>query len=97
MGMGEGKPSDQQGQGEAKGEQGAVGGTATNSQKGKDPREGQRDFIKTAPKDGDVKRDRSTWESLPPRERAAVIERYVRELPLEYREILKAYYEALGK
>jgi hypothetical protein len=94
---GKGEPSDKPPQGEANAEQGASGGKVTNNQKGFDPREGERQFLKTAPRQGPFQRDRSTWQSLPPRERAALIERYVRELPLEYRGVLKAYYEALAK
>jgi hypothetical protein len=40
---------------------------------------------------------RSTWEPLNPRERAALSENFARELPLEYRGLLKAYYRALSE
>jgi hypothetical protein len=37
------------------------------------------------------------WEVLGRRERAALNENFARELPLEYRAILKDYYERLAK
>ena len=37
------------------------------------------------------------WNSLMDRERAALNENFARELPLEYRRLLKDYYEALAK
>lgn len=40
---------------------------------------------------------RSTWEPLSPRQRAALSENFARELPLEYRATLKAYYRALAE
>jgi hypothetical protein len=40
---------------------------------------------------------RSTWEPLNPRQRAALSEHFARELPLEYRSHLKAYYRALAE
>jgi hypothetical protein len=40
---------------------------------------------------------RSEWEVLGRRDRAALNENFVRELPLEYREFLKDYYERLAK
>ena len=51
---------------------------------------------------GDVEGDdpesgRSEWEVLGRRDRAALNENFVRELPLEYREFLKDYYERLAK
>lgn len=39
----------------------------------------------------------STWEPLNTRERAALSENFARELPLEYRSMLKAYYRALAE
>jgi hypothetical protein len=39
----------------------------------------------------------SEWEVLGRRDRAALNENFVRELPLEYREFLKDYYERLAK
>jgi len=43
----------------------------------------------------DAKAGRAEWEVLAERDRAALNENFVRELPLEYREILKDYYERL--
>lgn len=40
---------------------------------------------------------RLEWEVLGKRDRAALNENFARELPLEYREILKNYYERLAK
>ncbi|MFT5906242.1 MAG: hypothetical protein ACI9E1_001849, partial [Cryomorphaceae bacterium] len=44
------------------------------------------------PKDG-----RQEWEVLGKRDRAALNENFARELPLEYRSILKDYYEKLAQ
>lgn len=41
--------------------------------------------------------NKSEWNSLVDRERAALNENFARELPLEYRKLLKDYYEALAK
>jgi hypothetical protein len=41
------------------------------------------------------KTGRVEWEVLGRRERAALNENFARELPLEYRAILKDYYERL--
>jgi hypothetical protein len=62
-----------------------------------DPREGARQFVRSAVKDGQFNRDRAAGSALGDRERGPVIEKYIRELPLEYREIMKAYYERLAK
>ena len=43
----------------------------------------------------DPRAGRADWEGLGSRDRAALNENFVRELPLEYREILKDYYERL--
>ena len=40
---------------------------------------------------------KSEWSSLVDRERAALNENFARELPLEFRKLLKDYYEALSK
>ncbi len=45
----------------------------------------------------DPESGRSEWEVLGRRDRAALNENFVRELPLEYREFLKDYYERLAK
>lgn len=39
----------------------------------------------------------STWEPLNARERSALSENFARELPLEYRTMLKAYYRSLAE
>jgi hypothetical protein len=40
---------------------------------------------------------RPEWDVLGRRDRAALNENFARELPLEYREILKDYYERLTR
>ncbi len=45
----------------------------------------------------DPKAGRAEWEVLGSRDRAALNENFVRELPLEYRDVLKDYYERLAK
>lgn len=45
----------------------------------------------------DPEAGRSEWEVLGSRDRAALNENFVRELPLEYRDVLKDYYERLAK
>ncbi len=40
---------------------------------------------------------KSTWEPLGPRQRAALNENFARELPLEYRGLLKRYYQSLAE
>ena len=48
--------------------------------------------------EGELPEDkRSEWEVLGSRDRAALNENFARELPLEYRELLKDYYERLAK
>ncbi|MFT5127890.1 MAG: hypothetical protein ACI8W8_001498, partial [Rhodothermales bacterium] len=48
--------------------------------------------------DGELPKDkRSEWEVLGSRDRAALNENFARELPLEYRELLKDYYERLAR
>ncbi len=43
----------------------------------------------------DPRLGRSEWEVLGRRDRAALNQNFVRELPLEYRDFLKDYYERL--
>jgi hypothetical protein len=52
-------------------------------------------FSKTAVEGDLEKGGRSEWRVLGRRERAALNENFARELPLEYRGILKGYYEKL--
>ncbi|MHC5057937.1 MAG: coiled-coil domain-containing protein [Planctomycetota bacterium] len=54
-------------------------------------------FTKTAVEGELVKGGRSEWRVLGKRERAALNENLARELPLEYRAILKGYYEKLAE
>ena len=54
-------------------------------------------FVKGSAGGADVNRDKAQWESLTERDRGALNENFARELPLEYRRILKDYYEALSK
>ena len=37
------------------------------------------------------------WESLSQRDRGALNENFARELPLEYRDMLKEYFQTLSK
>jgi hypothetical protein len=66
------------------------------TQPGFDPQGGDRVFVKTAPLGAAVERDLSTWSHLAGRTTPLLNEKFVRELPLEYREMLCAYYEALA-
>jgi hypothetical protein len=54
-------------------------------------------FSKTAVEGNMAKGRRAEWEVLGRRDRAALNENFARELPLEYREILKDYYERLAR
>jgi hypothetical protein len=54
-------------------------------------------FMKGQVAGADVNKDKAEWESLIDRQRAALHENFARELPLEYREMLKEYYQALSK
>jgi hypothetical protein len=62
-----------------------------------DPHEGERIFIRSASATGKFDRDNSHTNSLGARDRGPLVEKYIRELPLEYREMLKAYYQNLAK
>jgi hypothetical protein len=42
-------------------------------------------------------REDAQWRSLGERERDALYQSYIRDLPVEYREMLEDYYEALAK
>jgi len=52
---------------------------------------------KTDPAGKDVARTDAKWQSLGDRKRDDLFQVYARELPIEYREILEGYYEALSK
>ena len=56
-----------------------------------------KEFTATAPSGAPPKGTKGEWESLVDRERSALNENFARELPLEYRRLLKDYYEALSK
>ena len=84
-------------QGKAEGQGGESGGIVTNKMQGVDPKEGVRLFSKTAPRDATVQRDTARWNPLADRDRAPLMERYIGELPLEYRDILRQYFESLAK
>ena len=55
------------------------------------------EFSKADPLGKLPKGTKGEWNSLMDRERAALNENFARELPLEYRRLLKDYYEALAK
>jgi len=62
-----------------------------------DSKGGWKEFSKSAPGGKRPKGTKGEWESLVNRERAPLDEKFARELPLEYRKLLKDYYEALSK
>jgi hypothetical protein len=55
------------------------------------------EFTKASPAGKAVQGRKAEWNSLLDRERAALNENFARELPLEFRKLLKDYYEALAK
>ena len=55
------------------------------------------EFAKASPAGKAVQGHKAEWSSLLDRERAALNENFARELPLEFRKLLKDYYEALAK
>jgi len=55
------------------------------------------DFTKASPGGKAIQGHKAEWNSLIDRERAALNENFARELPLEFRKLLKDYYEALSK
>jgi hypothetical protein len=54
-------------------------------------------FMPGAVSGGKPKGGRQEWQVLGRRDRAALNENFARELPLEYRGILKDYYERLAE
>jgi hypothetical protein len=96
QGEGEGKPSKEPGRGIARGREGSSGGIVDNAP-AKDPREGERIFIKKAPKDGQYDRNRAAPAALGRDDRGPLNENYLQGLPMEYRGLLKNYYESLAK
>jgi len=66
--------------------------------KTKKPREqGDRNFGRQKPGGTKPKEDKRLWDHLSPKEREALRQSFARGLPLEYRELLEDYYEALSK
>ena len=59
--------------------------------------EGKRDFGKEKAKGRDPSGDKTHWDHLSAKQREALMQRFARELPQEYRELLEDYYEALSK
>ena len=55
------------------------------------------EFTKAGASGKVVQGRKAEWNSLMDRERAALNENFARELPLEFRKLLKDYYEALAK
>ncbi|HUS90832.1 MAG TPA: hypothetical protein VM695_03240 [Phycisphaerae bacterium] len=68
-----------------------------NSKTKKPQEKGERDFGKQKPRGPQVTDDQKLWEHLTPREREALKQKFAQRLPLEYRELLEDYYEALSK
>ena len=56
-----------------------------------------KEFSKSAPSGKPPAGTKGEWNSLVDRERSPLNENFARELPLEYRKLLKDYYEALSK
>ena len=55
------------------------------------------EFTKASPAGKAIQGQKAEWNSLIDRDRAALNENFARELPLEFRKMLKDYYEALSK
>jgi hypothetical protein len=51
----------------------------------------------TDPQGKEAARRDAKWSPLGQRERDMLYQNYARELPIEYRDLLKDYYEALSK
>jgi hypothetical protein len=62
-----------------------------------DPKGHWFNFIKGSPAGKIVTGKKGEWNSLVERERSALHENFARELPLEYRQLLKDYYRSLAK
>ncbi len=100
----------QSGQGQGKGEMGQgqegeggkgeakVAGRGKPGGRGRTPSRGSQGAFSPGNVAGELPEEtRSTWQPLSQRERRAMNENFARELPQEYREMLKAYYEFLSK
>ena len=97
MAQGQGQ-SPSQGMGQGQGQAPASSGpSVADTGSSLDPGEGERIFVKTAPAGAAVTKDRSTWSSLAGRRHAALSEKFVAELPIEYRAILEAYFKTLAR
>jgi hypothetical protein len=53
-------------------------------------------FLKATPRGKVPEKNRAEWQELTEREREALHENFARELPLEYRQLLRDYYKALS-
>lgn len=60
-------------------------------------KKGRQDFMKTGVYGARPDGTRSGWSSLGQRERDALGQNFARELPREYRDMLRAYYQTLAK
>ncbi len=54
-------------------------------------------FLKATPRGKVPDKNRAEWQELTEREREALHENFARELPLEYRQLLRDYYKALSQ
>ncbi|MBS3820771.1 MAG: hypothetical protein KGY81_03310 [Phycisphaerae bacterium] len=59
--------------------------------------EGEKTFAKEAVEGEMIGGDRTEWRVLGQRDRSALNQNFARELPLEYREMLRVYFERLGE
>lgn len=67
-------------------------------QKVEDPeKELERQFTRKEPDKIGRGEDDANWKAMDPREREKLYQKYERELPAEYKELLEDYYEALSK
>jgi hypothetical protein len=54
-------------------------------------------FLKATPRGKAAEKGRAEWQELTERDREALHENFARELPLEYRQVLRDYYKALAQ
>jgi hypothetical protein len=59
--------------------------------------ENKRTFDKEKPAEGKIRADEGNWSPMSDRERDALYQKYARQLPQEYRDLLEKYYEALSQ
>ena len=62
-----------------------------------DSRDHWTEFVKAAPLGKAPEGGKAEWQSLKERQRAALNENFMRELPLQFRDLLRDYYETLAK